>query len=82
MDQFIQHWNNTETALMEYFKKQYQSRPGEPKAKLLLHASFNIEKWAKCHRHFPHADTDTNMYLRGNVHSSIVYKTQYTLLLI
>lgn len=21
------------------------------------------EKWAKCHRHFPHADTDTNMYL-------------------
>ena len=22
-----------------------------------------IEKWAKCHRHFPHGDTDTNMYL-------------------
>ena len=22
-----------------------------------------IEKLAKCHRHFPHGDTDTNMYL-------------------
>ena len=21
------------------------------------------EKWAKCYRHFPHCDTDTNMYL-------------------
>ena len=21
------------------------------------------EKWAKCYRHFPHGDTDTNMYL-------------------
>lgn len=36
MDQFIQHWNIKEPGFMEYFKKQYQSRPGEPKWTIFL----------------------------------------------
>ena len=68
LDQFIQHWISKEPDFINYFKQQYQSRPGE------LNITGNtltnrypqpiiIEKWAKCHRHFPHANTDTNMYL-------------------
>ncbi len=31
----------------------------------MTYLHYIIEKWAKCHRYFPHADTDTNMYLEG-----------------
>lgn len=48
LDQFINHWTNEEPSFIEYFKQYYKNRP---------------EKWAKCYRCFPHADTDTNMYL-------------------
>ncbi len=67
MDQFVQQWICKEPDFINYFKQQYQNRPGEliyliSICYILFH--FNIvEKWAKCHRHFPHADTDTNMYL-------------------
>jgi len=31
-----------------------------------------IEKWARCYRHFSHADTDTNMHLER-------YRTHYVI---
>lgn len=36
MDQFVKHWEIKEPGFIEYFKKQYQTRPGEQKENILF----------------------------------------------
>lgn len=65
LSQFIQHWEEKETTFIQYFQSSYSNRLGNyiVHHEKLLFCFLSLEKWAKCHRHFPHADTDTNMYL-------------------
>ncbi|XP_065899007.1 uncharacterized protein [Dysidea avara] len=59
MAQFIKVWTPLEPDFVKYFSDHYQSR---------------AEKWATCHQHFKHGDTDTNMYLES-FHNQL--KTNY-----
>lgn len=72
MDHFISYWEAKEPEFVKYFSEHYLCRPG--KHYNYVYVSFgvistvyvfliNAEKWARCYRHFDHADTDTNMYL-------------------
>ena len=66
MDQFVSYWSSKEPEFIKYFTSYYKDRAGKH---IDLEMQTNttcilwIEKWARCYRHFSHADTDTNMYL-------------------
>ncbi|XP_065920274.1 uncharacterized protein [Dysidea avara] len=59
MTQFTEYWNTREPNFVKYFNTYYKER---------------ADKWARCYRHFSHADTDTNMYLES-FHAKL--KTNY-----
>ena len=73
MSQFIAHWEPREQQFIGYFKEHYQDRAGKCVCVCVcvlyvlpvIHVLYfqYLEKWARCYRHFEHADTDTNMFL-------------------
>ena len=67
MDQFVSYWKNKEPDFVKYFTEQYLCRAGNIVYFLFISIRLMVvvraEKWARCYRHFDHADTDTNMYL-------------------
>ena len=49
-ENFIELYRNRCEKFVDYFKDYYMRKPKE---------------WAMCHRQFPHANTDTNMYVES-----------------